>query len=105
MREFQNTCPKRLKKLPEKDCVLGQVAVMEPDRNSLSCDWFINSPEDAYCFFRWLHRNSLPGGRLTHLRLIDIQKLLKISQSEVHEITEQGLEKIQKHPLWKELVA
>ena len=99
---FWNTCPLRAGFFPDKPCALGKASVEDKNSKS-SCEWHINSPEDNFCFWAWVRRNSDAEGIMAPLPQHAIRTLLNLSPSKINLIYKEALEKMQKFPEYEEL--
>ncbi len=70
-----------------------------------SCDWYINSEVDNYCFWTWLRRVSNADGIMHPLPQHEISALLGYSSSKIHAAYKEGLEKLKDFPEFAELEA
>lgn len=72
---FWNSCIEKYDYLPESPCKAGT-----PDSNyQTSCEWWINSKEHNYCFWKYVKNNSREDGSLPPLKRKELAELLGIS--------------------------
>lgn len=82
---FWNSCPQKYEYIPDSPCQFGK---------DEDCDWWINSPKDNYCFWRYVQKNSDPEGNMRALSQPQIAKLLNCSSPQVHVIMREALKKL-----------
>lgn len=95
-RNFWNTCPKKLDFLPTEPCDLGKAASEMKTDASPPCEWWVNSKEHHYCFWRYIQDVGLPNGKMDPLLQNEIAGLLGCSSTKIHFILKEGLEKLKK---------
>lgn len=96
-RGFWNQCPRRLSAYPDKPCTLGKTSVEAKDSDK-SCEWYINSEVDRYCFWTWMRRVSDSNGVMEPLTQQEIGALLGYSSSKIHTTYKEGMEKLRALP-------
>lgn len=96
VRNFWNTCPKKLDYLPNEECDLGKASAEMKSDAEPPCEWWVNSKEHHYCFWRYIQDVSLPDGRMDPLLQNEIAQLLGCSSTKIHFILKEGLEKLKK---------
>lgn len=96
VRNFWNTCPRKLDSLPDEPCGLGYESSKMRGNMTPSCPWWVNSKEHNYCFWRWLKDKSTPDGKMDPLLQNEIAKLFGCSSTKVHFILKEALESLKK---------
>lgn len=61
----------------------------EPD-----CEWWINSPQDNYCFWSYIKRESFEDGTMRPLKQSEIAKFFGCSSTKIYFILKGAIEKL-----------
>lgn len=94
IRNFWNSCPKKLDALPCESCDLGKKSVTFKPESSPPCEWWVNSEKHHYCFWRYLNAVSLTDGKSDPLLQNEIAELLNCSSTKIHFILKAAVEKL-----------
>jgi len=100
---FWNTCSRKLEYLPETPCKIAEESISSP-RNSQKCEWWINSEDHNFCFWKFIWDRSKNSGNMEPLLQSEIAKLFDCSSTKVHFILRDALEKLQKMPDFRKLL-
>ncbi len=93
-RNFWNSCPLKLDLMPDSPCALGRESSQLKSNTPPSCEWWINSEEHNFCFWRWVQDISLPDGRMDPLLQNEIAKLMNCSSTKIHFILKEAFENL-----------
>jgi len=96
---FWNSCPLKRDCFPTKPCPLGKKGVENPDKG---CEWFIDSEESCFCFWKYIRSRSKEDGSLDVHTLSKIMDLLKISQTKLNSSYKESIEKLKDNSDLKE---
>lgn len=80
---FWTTCPRKLGYHPESTCPLGKEGASSARAEEKGCSWYINSPEDNYCFWTWIRRVSNKEGFMEPLLQHEVSEKLNMSNSKI----------------------
>lgn len=86
-RNFWNSCPRKLEYFIEVPCPLGRLGAHNTKNSSEitnRCNWFINSEEDFYCFWKWIRKVSDKDGNFKPLLQHEITTLLNCSSTKAN---------------------
>lgn len=103
---FWNACPRKLEYFPEVKCVLGKTSAEtkgDPAARSSGCAWYVNSPDDFYCFWKWLRRQSNSEGAFRPLYQHEVCKLLKCSSSKAGDLFKAAVARMENLEEYEEL--
>lgn len=95
-RNYWNTCGRDLDEIPGKPCANSIPQKDEKGRitREPENEWWIDSPEDNYCFWQWVQRNSTPDGKMEPMQQNEIAKLFGCSPTKIHFIIKEALNKL-----------
>jgi hypothetical protein len=99
---FWNSCPLKLEYLPDQPCLTGKQSLDTPQ--NASCEWFINSEEDNYCFWSYVRRLSTEDGSFSPITQSKIGSLLKIPHAKISEEVQKALDNLRNSKEFKELL-
>lgn len=95
-RNFFNSCPQKFEYLPEAPCPHGQA--QRDDNGKItkepSCDWYIESERDNYCFWSFIRRRSDPDGNMLPMLQSEIAAMFGCSPTKIHFIIKDALQKL-----------
>lgn len=97
IRNFWNTCPRKLENLPCEACLLGKQSSKAQDQENVPCDWSVNSEKYHYCFWKLIHEESLPNGKMDCFQQQKIAELLNVKSSNIHFSLKEIVQKLQKN--------
>jgi hypothetical protein len=93
-RNFWNTCPRKLENLPCEACSLGKQSSEAPTEELEICSWSVTDTESHYCFWVWIHNQSLPNGKMDLTQQQHIAKLLGEKSSDIHFCIKEAVQKL-----------
>lgn len=99
---FWNSCPLRAAYFPESPCSHGKLAIDSKNPEE-GCPWGINSPQDNYCFWKWVRRVSDSDGFMEALLQHEITELTGNSSTKIHAIYKDALTKLRDIPEFEAL--
>ncbi len=93
---FWNTCPRKLEYMPTEHCEMGCPEKSKDNRviRSPKCEWWINSPEHNYCFWKFIHDKSDTDGNMERLVQSDLAKLFGWSNAKTHATLKEAMEEL-----------
>ncbi len=97
IRNFWNTCPRKLENLPCETCPIGKQAAMATGDEPVGCEWSINSDKHHYCFWKLIQEESLPDGRMDSFQQQQIAEFLNVKSSNIHFCLKEAVQKLQKN--------
>lgn len=97
-RNFWNTCPRKLEKLPKETCPLGKQSSEIKLDEQLPCDWCVKSDKYHYCFWKFVQNNSTLDGKMDVLLQNEIAELFGCSSTKIHFILKRAIEKLKESP-------
>lgn len=106
---FWNCCPLKLEYLPKEHCDQGKPELNVSDKNFTPppCAWWLNSPENNYCFWKFIKSRSNKDGQMPELMQSDLAKLFGWSNTKAHFILKEAIDELvqvlKKHGLDEDL--
>ena len=100
---FWSGCPRKLEHFPEASCPLGKLGSETKGDQNTACSWYINSPEDFFCFWKWARRRSDMLGCMEPLSQNEITELLGFSGSKINQTIKDSIEQLEKAPEFQDL--
>jgi len=96
IRNFFNTCPQKYEYLPETPCKHGKVERNEEGKlvKEASCEWYIESERDNYCFWSFIKRKSDPEGNMRPMLQSEIAEKFGCSPTKIHFIIKDAMKKL-----------
>lgn len=94
---FWKVCPRVLQYLPEQPCNMGTPEINDKSKRIVDeprCEWWINSKEHNYCFWKYLQEKSSPEGVMPELVQSELADLFGWSNTKTHFILKQAIEEL-----------
>jgi hypothetical protein len=92
---FWKVCPRLLQYLPEACCDKGKPDINDKSgriQNEPECQWWINSEEHHYCFWKYIKDKSSPEGVMPELVQSELADLFGWSNTKTHFILKQAIQ-------------
>ena len=91
--DFLGCCPLKYIQYPQFDCKEGQKSINEENP---PCDWWINSKEYQYCFWKFLEANSEEDGLMKTFTQAEISELFGWSDTRTYFTLKEATEEFKK---------
>ena len=94
---FWRVCPRMLEFLPDSHCSKGKPIITGKSKRvqeEPSCQWWINSPDHNYCFWKYIHDKSSVDGVMNELVQSELANLFGWSNTKTHFILKEAIEEL-----------